>query len=86
MLSMYATLSGKVQANCNVRFMTRHIGEVWQVEEEFSISGAGNSYVLREYRVPKNEMPAYTDIEIRMDTDAVNTAVSSGFDLVLSEA
>jgi hypothetical protein len=65
--------------------MTRHIGEVFQVEEEFSVSGAGSSYVLREYRVPKNEMPAATDIEIRMDTDAVNTAVASGFDLITSE-
>jgi hypothetical protein len=85
LMSMYATLAGKTQANCNVRFMTRHIGEVFQVEEEFSISGAGSSYVLREYRVPKNEMPAATDIEIRMDTDAVNTAVASGFDLITSE-
>lgn len=84
-LDTYATLAGKTQANCNIRFVTRHVGEPFTVREEFSISGTGNSYVLRKYDVPKDDMPGGTDIKVMADTDSVGTAVGAGFDIILSE-
>lgn len=84
-LDTYATLAGKTQANCNIRFLTRHIGEPFTVREEFSISGTGNSYVLRVYTIPKDDMPGGTDIKIMVDTDTNSAAVGAGFDIVLSE-
>lgn len=81
----FAGLSGKVQANCNVRVRTRHPGEIFVVREEFSISGSGTSYIIREYKVPKNDLSPGVDILIDADTDTNGTGVAAGFDLVTIE-
>ena len=63
--------------------MTRPANDVFQVQEEFSLQGAGSSYVHRSYTIPKNHIPERTDIKIMADTDTNSTGVASGFDIVL---
>ncbi|MCK5602537.1 hypothetical protein KAR91_11725 [Candidatus Pacearchaeota archaeon] len=81
--SWFAGLAGKTQADCNIRLLVSAVNDAPQVKEEFAISGAGNSYVQRDYIVPKNNIAQRSDIKIMADSDAVNTAIAAGFDLVL---
>lgn len=83
LFSWFAGLAGKTQANCNVRLRMRPSGEVFQVKEEFSITGAGSSYVQREFSLPKGPFSALTDIFVEADTDSNNTGVAAGFDILM---
>jgi len=83
--SWYSSLSGKTNANASIRLLMRPLGQTFQVKEEFTLRAAGSSYVQREYRVPKDSIPEKTDIKVMADTDANNTAIAAGFDLILIE-
>ncbi len=84
MTDWFATLSSKTSAKCNVRLLARHPGEVFRIIEELSIHASGTSSMYRRYTVPKNELMQGTDIKVMADTNTNNTAVSAGFDLILS--
>lgn len=84
-LTWFAGLSGKTNANCNIRLVIRHRNEVFRVEEEFSIIGAGSSNVIRQFQIPKNEVSPGSDIKIMADTDANNTGIAAGFDIILAQ-
>lgn len=83
-LTWFAGLSGKTSANCNIRLVIKHRNEIFRVVEEFSIIGAGSSNVVRQFQVPKNEISPGSDIKIMADTDANNTGIAAGFDIILA--
>ena len=81
--SWYASIGNKIKGVSTIRLVMRDSGGVWQVKEEFSISGEGNSYVLRQYMVPKNNINAGTDIKIMADSSINNLAIAAGMDFML---
>ncbi len=82
--SWFASLADKATAECNIRLLWRPFGEVFQTKEEFALMGAGTSYVSRDYKVPK-VISAKADIKIMADSNAANTGVAAGFDLILED-
>jgi hypothetical protein len=85
MPTLFTSISGKVGGNSNVRFHIRHVGEVFQVFEEFTISLSGSSWIQREYKFPKNNMSPGSDIYLGADSDTNNVAVSGGIDLLIKQ-
>jgi len=83
MQSWFASIAKKQSAFSNVRLLIRHIWEVFQVKEEFTISSTWSSYVQRAYELSKDDMRPRTDIQIMADSDTQNNAVAAGFDLIL---
>jgi hypothetical protein len=83
--TLFASLAGKTSANCNVRLMVRHLGEAWNILEEFAIAGGGSSAVSRDYKLLKNAMSAGSDVKVMMDTDTNSTAVAAAIDLVIKQ-
>jgi len=79
----FGTLSGKTSANCDFRIKTRPVNDVFQVQEEASVMGAGNSSMPRPFMSPKGSYPPMTDIFIEADTDTNNTSISAGWTLLL---
>lgn len=73
----------KNSANCSCRIRCRPDGGVFHVKEEIQMFGGGTGYISREYRSPKNGFEAKTDIYVESDSDAANTIISGGFDLLL---
>lgn len=82
-IQFFATLTGLINASCNIRILSRHLNEVFRVEEELAIGGAATSYASREYKIPKGPLPPGTDIVIVANTDTNNTSIAAGFDLLL---
>jgi len=81
--SWFASLAGKTTANMDVRLLVRKVNDVFQVQEEFALLGAGSSYVQRSFAVPKDSIPEMSDIKVMADTDTNNTAIAAGFDITL---
>lgn len=81
--SWYASLGNKARGVSTVRLMMRPEGEAWQVKEEFSILADGSSYVIRQYKVPKNNIAPCTDIKVMADADINNLGVAAGMDFIL---
>lgn len=81
--TFFGAIAGKTSAKSNIRLVARHFGEVFNVKEEFTISSAATGHVLREYKIPKDDLPPRTDIMITADSDTNNSGISGGFDLVL---
>lgn len=78
----YASITSRVAGFNNMRLLMRPSGGVFNVKEEFAIATAGNSYVQRNYGVPKNSLKEKTDIKVMADASANNMGVSAGFDLI----
>jgi hypothetical protein len=83
LVTMFAGLGGKVSANISPRFMVRHLNEVWNVFEDFSVLGAGTSIVPRNYRIPKDGLSPGSDVKIESDSDTNSTVVVAGMDLII---
>jgi hypothetical protein len=83
MVTMFAGLGGKVSANISPRFMVRHLNEVWNPFEDFSVLGAGTSVIPRNYKVPKDGLSPGSDIKIEADSDTNSTVVVAGMDLII---
>ena len=81
----FATLSKKQAWFSNVRLMFRSVNDVFQVQEELTISTSWSSHVLRTYTVPKNSIVEKTDIKIMSDTSIDNMWVAAWFDLILKD-
>jgi hypothetical protein len=81
--TMFAGLGGKVSANISPRLMVRHLNEVWNVFEDFSVLGAGTSIVPRNYRIPKDGLSPGSDVKIESDSDTNSTVVVAGMDLII---
>lgn len=79
----FSSFAGKTTADCNVRLNKRESGGCWQVQEEHTLRSAGSSAFPREFKVPKDGLPALTDIYVSADTDANDTGLAAGFDLKL---
>lgn len=82
-LEWFASLSGKTNANVNIRLRTAAVGDVSQVQEEFSIMGAGTSFSPRPFIIPKGGYPEMTDIVAEADSDANSTGVAAGWGMLL---
>lgn len=85
MTSFFASIAGKVNAISNVRLLVRHPGEIFEVYEEFSINQQGSGHVLRDYRVPKDGLAPGCDIKVMADSNANDSAVAAGFDLIIKQ-
>lgn len=81
----YASLGNKVNGVSTVRLMMRNQNEAWTVREEFSIFADGSSYVNRQYKVPKNNIPGCTDVKVMADSSANNLAVAGGINMIFVE-
>lgn len=79
----FASWAKKQDGFSNVRLTWRPDGEVFQVEEEFTLDSAGSSYILRKYDVPKGPLLPKTDIVIIADVSVADTGIAAGFDLIL---
>jgi len=83
LLDWYATIANKQSAACDVRLRFRPVGGSFQVKEEIAIDSNGSSYVLRDYKAPKNSIESMSDIGILADTDTNSVAVAAGIDVLL---
>jgi len=83
MSSWFASLARKKDWFSNVRFMSRHKWEVFQVKEEFTISASWSSYVQRIFDISKDDMPQKSDIKIMSDASASDMWVAAWFDLII---
>ena len=84
-MSFYAALTGITNASCNIRLVSRHLNEVFKVEEELSIGGAATSYAFRDYKVPKGPIPPGSDVVVIADSDTNNITIAAGFDILIGE-
>jgi hypothetical protein len=83
LLSLFSSLAGKSTAITNVRYVVRHIGEVFEVFEEFSLDSQGDSYIQRIYPIPKDGLSPGSDIALLADSNANSTGVAGGLDLLI---
>jgi hypothetical protein len=83
--SFFASIAGKTAATSNIRLLVRHIGEAFEVYEEYSINSAGAGHIQREYKIPKDGLSPGCDIKVMADTNANDTAISSGLDLLIRQ-
>ncbi len=70
----------------SLRLQWRPFGEVFQVEEEFTLDSSGSSYIHRTYDIPKGPLLPKTDIVIIADVSVADTGIAAGFDLLLVES
>ncbi len=82
----FAAWAKKQDGFGNVRLAWRPDGEVFQVEEEFTLDSSGSSYILRKYDIPKGPLLPKTDIVITADVSIADTGIAAGFDLLLVES
>ncbi len=82
-VSMFASLGGKVNANISPRLAVRHLNEVWNTFEDFSALGAGSSAIPRDYKVPKDGLSPGADVKIESDSDTNSTTVVAALDLII---
>lgn len=81
----FAGLSGRNNADCQVRLRKRPFGAAFQVTEEISVKGTSTSIFTRNYATPKGPLSEKADIFIESDTDTNNTGVAAGWDMILVE-
>jgi len=81
--SWYASMGNKERGVATIRLLMRAPEQAWQVKEEFSILADGSSYVLRQYKVPKNNIEPGTDIKVMADSNTNNLGVAAGMDFIL---
>ena len=84
MLSFYSSLSKKTTATCTVRVYVRPFGGVFQLKHSDSISNVGSGNHDHVYGTPL-KIESKSDIIMRADSNANDTGVSAGFDLILVE-
>jgi len=78
-----AGVLGGNNGNLEVRLVAAPIGEPAQVLEEVSVKAAGTSMFERNYEIPKNALPAMTDIFIDATSTTANLSASGFFTLLL---
>jgi hypothetical protein len=83
LVHLFASLGGKVSANISPRLQVRHLNEVWNSFEDFSVLGGGSSSLPREYRVPKDGLSPGSDMKMEADSDTNSTVVVAAMDLIL---
>jgi hypothetical protein len=83
LVSIFASLAGKVAANVSPRLVVRHLNEVWNTYEDFSVLGGGSSNLPRNYLVPKDGLSPGSDLKIEADSDTNNTEVVAAMDIIL---
>lgn len=81
--SWFASLAKKQASFSIARLMVRPPNCTYSVLEETVVASTGTSAFQREYMVPKDTLAPGTDIKIMADSDANDSAVAAGFDLLL---
>tara|TARA_R110000803_G_scaffold210685_4_gene283235 strand:- start:5494 stop:6573 length:1080 start_codon:yes stop_codon:yes gene_type:complete len=79
----FAAMDKKTAATSVVRLRAGQYGQSFQVKEESAVGANSSGGLDRIYRAPKNSLTERTDIFIEADTDANNTGISAGFDILL---
>lgn len=79
----YSSASGLRKTPLNqIKLYARPFGQVFQLKHKAAISLTGSSYIKHLYSEPE-VFAEKTDIEMRANTDEVESGVSAGFDIVL---
>lgn len=79
----FMTIGGAILADCDMKLLARPTGGVFNVQEQFSLRGNGNSSSPRNFAIPKGPYAEKTDIQVRGVANANNTQLSAGFSVVL---
>ena len=80
----FSSLAKKTNGFCNVRLMARAVNESFSVQEEYTITTTGSSYVERNYDVPKDSIREMTDLKVMADSSVNDMGVSAGMDIILT--
>jgi hypothetical protein len=82
-INWYGSLSGKTQANASIRIRAKHVGDVYQTQEQQgSLRATGSSYLPVTFEIPKGPYPEMTDISIEANSDTINTSIAAGWTML----
>ena len=83
MRDWYASSAGAKKTSVHeVKLFAKPFGQVFQLKHDASIALAGTSYIQHRYEEPEI-FTEKTDVEITVNTDENDAAISAGFDIVL---
>lgn len=85
-VNWYGSLSGKTQANSSIRIRAKHVGDVYQTQEQQgSLRATGSSYLPVSFEIPKGPYPEMTDISIEANSDTIDTSIAAGYTMLFVE-
>jgi len=80
---LFASLAGANKDSVNnVQLFMRELGGVFQLKYDASMIALGTSAICKDYIQPL-KIVEKTDIELKVNTDELVTAISGGFDIIL---
>ena len=79
----FGSMDKKTAATSVVRLRSAPYGQSSQVKEELAVGTNSSGGINREFKAPKDSLSERDDIRVDADTDANNTGISAGFDILL---
>jgi len=77
-----STAGAKQDSQHTIELRVRPEGQVFQIKHKANIAVTGTSHIQHEFIEPE-VYSAKSDIEMRADTDTIQSGVAAGFDIVL---
>ena len=81
-IRVFASLSGKTNADAVVRWKVREVNDSFQTQEEFALQGNGTTFAERNYDTPKGPYQEMSDIFVEASADTNSTGVSAAWSIL----